>query len=1031
MKNTGKIFLVKALFVVAVVLFTAFAFTFNVNEVKPTVAEQQKTFFMSEEIQARVSNPSGLRFRVYLDEQTKAEVMSADQFGFIISPTVNFEHATSTNYLEEGALLDKAVVLVSASDLTMEEQSGLYFINAVLYNIRQRNWYLDFSAVAYYKTGDTVVYTYNEVLPSASIGEIVANDFYAQGANQETRELLLNNFNYGASEERTVSSSIVGEYTMPAHPIGIQNQEQFVFVMNLPVNTFAYELLADITLTDKYIDQENGNIESQTNTFANEFAGVLDGNGNVATFNIDTTNVAYYWGVFRNISGTIKNTTFVINVRAPHNGSGERGLLTYRLYGTVENCIVNITNQVSSSYGYASTFGQLGENAEVKNTVINLQNHYTAGGLIAEKATATSKITNVAVISNRLHYPDKYMGVVLPKTKCDINGLYIYNSIENAIAGTANFTLDETKYADASTPANITYNSNADLDVLYARGPISKTLTEIVGVGVYAFDAPILKADGATTISALIFSSCTSGNLHDFGDWVTVTAPTCVKTGLAKAICKVCGAEKLTTIDATGIHTEDEAVKENEVTATCTANGSYESVVYCSVCGEELTRETVIVTGGHTPKQAVHENEITATCAQSGAYDLVVYCSVCDDEISRSTIEVPKKEHTAGEKTEQNRVEPTCIEKGSYDQVIWCSACEEEFSRTTIEIPELGHKPDSAVEENRTEADCKNTGSYDLVVYCSVSGCGEQISRKTIIIPTIAHTPAAAVEQNRIEPTCKQKGSYDLVVNCSSCGELISKNKVEIPMISHTAGDSVEENFVSPTCTEKGSYDLVVHCVDCGVVMSKKTIEVRATGHTSGSPKTENFVPTATCDKPASLDVVVNCTVCGEEISRETMIISPALGHNYEDTVVPPTETTEGYTLHKCSTCGDEYIDSYVPVASQGLSYTLLSDDTYEVSGIGTCTDTDIVIPATYNGKAVTSIGYGAFAYCSNLTSITIPASVTTIAERAFYSCDNLTIYCEAESQPSGWSSYWNYSNCPVYWAGEWEYVDGIPTPKN
>lgn len=38
------------------------------------------------------------------------------------------------------------------------------------------------------------------------------------------------------------------------------------------------------------------------------------------------------------------------------------------------------------------------------------------------------------------------------------------------------------------------------------------------------------------------------------------------------------------------------------------------------------------------------------------------------------------------------------------------------------------------------------------------------------------------------------------------------------------------------------------------------------------------------------------------------------------------------------------------------------------------------------------------------------------ISSYAFYKCSNLTIYCQAYSQPSGWSSYWNPSNRPVVW---------------
>ncbi len=53
----------------------------------------------------------------------------------------------------------------------------------------------------------------------------------------------------------------------------------------------------------------------------------------------------------------------------------------------------------------------------------------------------------------------------------------------------------------------------------------------------------------------------------------------------------------------------------------------------------------------------------------------------------------------------------------------------------------------------------------------------------------------------------------------------------------------------------------------------------------------------------------------------------------------------------------------------------------------------DIVIP-----EGVTSIGWGAFDNCNNLTSITIPEGVTSIGESAFCGCSNLTIICQKDS---------------------------------
>ena len=65
--------------------------------------------------------------------------------------------------------------------------------------------------------------------------------------------------------------------------------------------------------------------------------------------------------------------------------------------------------------------------------------------------------------------------------------------------------------------------------------------------------------------------------------------------------------------------------------------------------------------------------------------------------------------------------------------------------------------------------------------------------------------------------------------------------------------------------------------------------------------------------------------------------------------------------------------------------------ETYYVSYCNTSATGDLVIPSTYNGKPVTSIGSSAFSGCTGLTSITIPDSVTTIGHYAFYNCTSLT----------------------------------------
>ena len=83
----------------------------------------------------------------------------------------------------------------------------------------------------------------------------------------------------------------------------------------------------------------------------------------------------------------------------------------------------------------------------------------------------------------------------------------------------------------------------------------------------------------------------------------------------------------------------------------------------------------------HVPGEAVVENEVAADCTTAGSYDSVVYCTVCGEEISRETVTVPALGHdfVDGECTrcgeaEQPTVNPfEDVPEGSYyyDAVLW------------------------------------------------------------------------------------------------------------------------------------------------------------------------------------------------------------------------------------------------------------------------------------------------------------------------------------------------------------------------
>ncbi len=158
---------------------------------------------------------------------------------------------------------------------------------------------------------------------------------------------------------------------------------------------------------------------------------------------------------------------------------------------------------------------------------------------------------------------------------------------------------------------------------------------------------------------------------------------------------------------------------------------------------------------------------------------------------------------------------------------------------------------------------------------------------------------------------CSKNSNYD---ECWSYGQ----------QVSFITG--VHEHEWDNWTTDKSAtcQDVGIEIRNCKKCDKNETRSIPATGHSWSEWKT---VKEATCIKNG--EMTRKCSVCHAEEGKP--IISTM--HKYESTTVSPTYTENGYTLHKCSVCGNSYKDNYTEKLAANPNVDLICDKVIAMPG--------------------------------------------------------------------------------------------------
>ena len=189
----------------------------------------------------------------------------------------------------------------------------------------------------------------------------------------------------------------------------------------------------------------------------------------------------------------------------------------------------------------------------------------------------------------------------------------------------------------------------------------------------------------------------------------------------------------------------------------------------------------------HTPAAAVIKNNVEAGCMTDGSYDSVIYCSVCEAEISKEHVVVTHDGHHYI--TEHTPA--TCQHAES--SVYTCDKCQDTY--TVVGAPKLQHELSGDIHETIEAVEGKSC-EYKVITTDTCELCGEPIVLATNVFED--HHYHAAVTK---EATCKEAGV--ITYTCEHCNKTYTEPMAR-NLDAHVWGQgnlNTDTGYTTYTCT--------------------------------------------------------------------------------------------------------------------------------------------------------------------------------------------------------------------------------------